>query len=152
MARLSDVIENFIKDMINKNEGEQVLIQRNELADQFRCAPSQINYVLTTRFTYDKGYVIESRRGGGGHIVIKQITYGDPQSEIRSKIIYEAIGDTITYHNALSVIGNLYDIDLINEREFKIMKMAINDRTLLAVQDKNKLRADILKGMLVAVI
>ena len=66
MARLSDIIENFIKDMLSENGGEQLLIQRNELADQFRCAPSQINYVLTTRFTYDKGYILESRRGGGG--------------------------------------------------------------------------------------
>ena len=73
MARLSDVIENFIKDMLVENGGEEILIQRNELADQFRCAPSQINYVLTTRFTYDKGYVIESRRGGGGYIIIKQL-------------------------------------------------------------------------------
>ncbi|NLK95594.1 MAG: CtsR family transcriptional regulator [Clostridiales bacterium] len=152
MARLSDIIENFIKEMINENDGEQVLIQRNELADQFRCAPSQINYVLTTRFTYDKGYIIESRRGGGGHITIKQIAYDDTQTQRRSKIIYDAIGDTITYHNAISVISNLYDIDLINEREFKIMKMAVNDRTLSSVQDKNKLRADILKGMLVAII
>ena len=69
MARLSDIIESFIKEMLNENGGDQVQIQRNELADQFRCAPSQINYVLTTRFTSDKGYVIESRRGGGGHII-----------------------------------------------------------------------------------
>ena len=75
MARLSDIIESFIKDMINENGDSQALIQRNELADQFRCAPSQINYVLTTRFTHERGYIIESRRGGGGHILIKQITY-----------------------------------------------------------------------------
>jgi transcriptional regulator CtsR len=63
MARLSDIIENFIKTVLSENGGQQVQIQRNELAGQFRCAPSQINYVLSTRFTYDKGYVIESRRG-----------------------------------------------------------------------------------------
>ena len=74
MARLSDIIENFIKAVLSENGGQQVQIQRNELAGQFRCAPSQINYVLTTRFTYDKGYVIESRRGGGGYIIIKQVT------------------------------------------------------------------------------
>ena len=75
MARLSDIIENFIKEMLSESSNDQVQIQRNELADQFRCAPSQINYVLTTRFTGEKGYVIESRRGGGGHIIIKQVTY-----------------------------------------------------------------------------
>ena len=75
MARLTDVIEKFIKDMIVNDDNHQALIQRNELADQFRCAPSQINYVLTTRFTYAKGYVVESRRGGGGYIIIKRITH-----------------------------------------------------------------------------
>ena len=104
MARLSDIIENFIKDMLSENGGEQLLIQRNELADQFRCAPSQINYVLTTRFTYDKGYIIESRRGGGGCIVIKQLD--DKGTEKRNKIIYDSIGDSITYHNAVSLIKN----------------------------------------------
>ncbi|MBS2905119.1 CtsR family transcriptional regulator, partial [Klebsiella pneumoniae] len=74
MARLSDIIEEFIKEMFNNNSNNNVIfIQRNELADQFRCAPSQINYVLTTRFTYEKGYLIESKRGGGGHIAIKQL-------------------------------------------------------------------------------
>ena len=59
MARLSDIIEEFIKEMFNNNSNNNVIfIQRNELADQFRCAPSQINYVLTTRFTYEKGYLI----------------------------------------------------------------------------------------------
>ena len=79
MARFSDTIENFIKDMINEERERQVLIQRNELADKFSCAPSQINYVLTTRFTYEKGYIIESKRGGGGCIVIKKITYDDKE-------------------------------------------------------------------------
>lgn len=150
MARLSDIIENFIKEMIDRNGGDQVLIQRNELADQFRCAPSQINYVLTTRFTYEKGYVIESRRGGGGHILIKQINYDD--NELRSKVIYDAIGDSITYHNAVAIIENLFDINVISEREKKIMKMAINDRTLGNVENKNQVRADILKGMFMSIL
>ena len=150
MARLSDIIENFIKEMIDRNGGDQVLIQRNELADQFRCAPSQINYVLTTRFTYEKGYVIESRRGGGGHILIKQINYDD--NELRSKVIYDAIGDSITYHNAVAIIENLFDINVISEREKKILKMAINDRTLGNVENKNQVRADILKGMFMSIL
>ena len=61
MARLSDIIEDFIKEMFNENRDNVIFIQRNELADQFRCAPSQINYVLTTRFTYERGYLIESK-------------------------------------------------------------------------------------------
>ena len=150
MARLSDIIENFIKQMISESEDNQTLIQRNELADQFRCAPSQINYVLTTRFTYEKGYVIESRRGGGGHIVIKQVNYDD--SERRNKIIYDAIGDTITYHNALATIENLFDMKIITKREADLMRMAINDRTLGNVEDRNRVRADILKAMFMSIL
>lgn len=150
MARLSDIIENFIKEMIDRNGGDQILIQRNELADQFRCAPSQINYVLTTRFTYEKGYVIESRRGGGGHIVIKQINYDDNQ--LRGKVIYDAIGNSITYHNAVAIIENLFDINVISAREKEIMKMAINDRTLGNAENRNQIRADILKGMFMSIL
>lgn len=150
MARLSDIIECFIKDMLSEGKGDQVQIQRNELADQFRCAPSQINYVLTTRFTSEKGYVIESKRGGGGHIIIKQMTYDGTNQ--RSRLIYEAIGNNITYHNSISVIQNLYDMKIISEREKELMKIAVNDRTLIEVEDKNKIRADILKGMLTTVL
>lgn len=150
MARLSDIIESFIKDMLSETEGDQVQIQRNELADQFRCAPSQINYVLTTRFTCEKGYVIESRRGGGGHIIIRQMTYDGTNN--RNRLIYDAVGEYITYYKAMSIIQNLYDMKLINDREGELMKIAINDRTLINVEDKNKIRADILKGMLMTVL
>ncbi|MBU5487209.1 CtsR family transcriptional regulator [Clostridium sp. MSJ-8] len=150
MARLSDIIESFIKDMINENGDSQALIQRNELADQFRCAPSQINYVLTTRFTHERGYIIESRRGGGGHILIKQITYND--DNIRNKVIYDAIGDSITYHNAMAMIENLLDTKLITNRESEIMKAAINDRTLGNIENRNRVRAEVLKAMVMQVL
>ncbi|MCR4945158.1 MAG: CtsR family transcriptional regulator [Clostridium sp.] len=150
MARLSDVIESFIKDMLIKNGGEQVQIQRNELADHFRCAPSQINYVLTTRFTYDKGYVIESKRGGGGYIVIRQVTYDG--SEERNNIIYDVIGDSITNYNAVTLLQGLIDSNLITDREFEIIKIAMNDRTLSEAEDRNKIRASILKAMLMIVL
>lgn len=150
MARLSDIIEKFIKEMINESEKEQVQIQRNELADQFKCAPSQINYVLTTRFTYDKGYVIESRRGGGGHIIIRQISCQDESD--RKQIIYDAIGDSITYNGAISLLENLYNLEVISKREFAIMKISLNDRTLINVEDKNKVRADIMKAMIIELL
>lgn len=150
MARLSDVIENFIKNMLIENGGSQVQIQRNELADQFRCAPSQINYVLTTRFTYDKGYVIESRRGGGGYIVIKQVTYDG--SEERNNIIYDVIGDSITNYNAVTLLESLHESKLITDREFEIIKIAVNDRTLSEAEDRNRVRASILKAMLMVIL
>lgn len=150
MARLSDIIENFIKNMLVENGGDQVQIQRNELADQFRCAPSQINYVLTTRFTYEKGYVIESRRGGGGYIVIKQVSYDEPEK--RNNLIYDVIGESITNHNALALIESLRESDFITVKESELMKMAINDRTLVNTEYRNKVRADILKAMLMVIL
>lgn len=150
MARLSDVIESFIKDMLIENGGEQVQIQRNELADHFKCAPSQINYVLTTRFTYEKGYVIESRRGGGGYIVIRQVTYDG--SEERNNIIYDVIGNSITNYNAVALLQSLSDSKLITDREFEIIKIAMNDRTLSDAEDRNKIRASILKAMLMVIL
>lgn len=151
MARLSDVIEEFIKEMFNNNTNNNVIfIQRNELADQFRCAPSQINYVLTTRFTYEKGYLIESKRGGGGHIAIKQLKKDCFNN--REEVINQSIGDTITYHNASSLLDHLHESEVINKRECEIMKMAVNDRSLVSSNNRNKVRADILKGMIMIIL
>ena len=144
MARLSDVIEEFIKAMMKEGE-EELQIQRNELADYFSCAPSQINYVLTTRFTYDKGYVIESRRGGGGCIVIKKVNFDDYAGRV--KLVLDYIGDSITYHNASALLHNLYENKLITERELKLIKLTVNDRTLSGSENRNKIRADILKSI-----
>ena len=74
MARLSDIIEEFLKELMEGMDGA-IEIQRNELANRFRCVPSQINYVIDTRFTTEKGYYVESRRGGGGYIKIKRIIF-----------------------------------------------------------------------------
>ena len=150
MARLTDVIEKFIKDMINEEDDKKISIQRNELADQFRCAPSQINYVLSTRFTYAKGNVIESRRGGGGYISIKKVEHKSPIG--RKKLLYESIGDSITYHNAIAFLDNILETKLINKKEYELIKISVNDKTLKSVEDKNKLRADLLKGMMMVII
>lgn len=150
MARLSDIIEDFIKQMFNENTDNVVFIQRNELADQFRCAPSQINYVLTTRFTYERGYLIESKRGGGGHIAIKQLEYDNFNK--REELINQSIGNTITYHNANALLNHLLESGVIEKRECEIMKIAINDRSLTSADDKNKIRADILKAMIMIIL
>ncbi|MCQ2968583.1 MAG: CtsR family transcriptional regulator [Clostridium sp.] len=145
MARISDTIADFIFSLINETDDNQVIIQRNELADKFKCAPSQINYVLTTRFTYEKGYVIESRRGGGGYIIVKRIYHDNSKQKI--SILNEAIGLSITYQGAKSIADHLLELNIITMRECEIIKVAVNDRTLSSVEDKNKVRADILKGM-----
>lgn len=150
MARISDTIENFIKELLNEERERQVLIQRNELADKFSCAPSQINYVLTTRFTYEKGYIIESRRGGGGCIVIRKVTYDDKAERLNA--INNSIGESITYGSALSILDHLKDTKTVTNKEYEIIKISLNDRTLASVENKNKLRADMLKGILTVVL
>jgi transcriptional regulator of stress and heat shock response len=150
MARLSDVIEEFIKHLIEKNTDEELQIQRNELANYFNCAPSQINYVLTTRFTIDKGYYIESRRGGGGYIVIRKVEFEHSRSLMDA--MNERIGVSLTYDSGALIIDGLLEADIITERESRLMKVAINDRTLGLIVNKNKIRADILKAMLMTIV
>lgn len=150
MARLSDIIEEFIKSMIEEGQSTEIQIQRNELANHFCCAPSQINYVLTTRFTTDKGYIIESRRGGGGYIVIRQVRYNNHKN--LAEIINKKIGDSLTYDNSIALIEGLRQMEIITDREASIMKAALNDRNLNLNPNKNKLRADLLKSMIMVVL
>lgn len=150
MARLSDTIEEFIKALLQDSNESELQIQRNELASYFSCAPSQINYVLTTRFTCDKGYYIESRRGGGGYIVIRRVEYGTRSSLVNS--INEKAGDNLTYDNGLQIIDGLLELGLINSREASIMKAAINDRVLSVYDNRNRVRADILKSMVMVIL
>lgn len=145
-VRLSDIIEEFIKDLLNENIDKELMIQRNELASHFSCAPSQINYVLTTRFTTDKGYYIESRRGGGGCIIIKRLNHKKGKTLLDT--INERIGDSITNDKAVQIIEGLQQSNLITDREAVIMKAAINDRTLYGYENRNALRADILKSIM----
>ena len=150
MARISDIIAQFINDMIEDKKDKEVIIQRNELADKFNCAPSQINYVLTTRFTSEKGYMIESRRGGGGYIIIKRIEYNNKEKQVEA--INKAIGESLTYSAALLLLEHLYETNLITKRELEIVKISIKDRTLSNAEDKNKLRAEILKGIIMVIL
>lgn len=151
MIRLSDIIENFIKEMMAETDENELEIQRNELANQFSCAPSQINYVLTTRFTTEKGYYIESKRGGGGCIRIRKIEY--IENKPLANVITEKIGNSITYNGGIQIIEALKDAEIISSREMNILKAAINDRTLSMVNDlRNKVRAEVLKATIMAIM
>ncbi|EJP6474112.1 CtsR family transcriptional regulator [Clostridium sporogenes] len=151
MARLSDIIEDFIKEMFQENNESELQIRRNELANYFSCAPSQINYVLTTRFTEDKGYYIESKRGGGGCIIIRRIEFTNNKN--LKEIIVDKIGNSITYDNAINIIHGLVETNVITEREAIIMKIAINDRVFGNIDiSKNMLRANILKNIIMVII
>lgn len=151
MARLSDQIEEFLKRMMEEAGSNFLEIQRNELADSFKCAPSQINYVLTTRFTVDRGYYIESKRGGGGCIKITWMNID--KNEYIKNSIWNNIGDSLNYSEAEDYIELFRERGFITEREAVLMKVVINDKTLgVYGEDKNRLRAQLLKPMLIAIV
>lgn len=151
MMRLSDSIESFIKTLLSQDETE-VELKRNELAEYFGCAPSQINYVLATRFTLDDGYVIESRRGGGGYIRIVRVVESGPQR--LSYLINERIGSAIGEDEAGRLIGQLAEQQIITSQEADIMRAAVSGQTMaIPVPDqmKDALRARCMKNMLTTV-
>ncbi|NLN65722.1 MAG: CtsR family transcriptional regulator [Clostridiaceae bacterium] len=151
MARLSDIIESFIKEMIDDMDGA-VEIQRNELANRFNCVPSQINYVISTRFSTDKGYYVESRRGGGGYISIKRMNAGSDGEYLMH--IITSIGDKLSQHTCEIFIQNFMDYDIIDEQEAGLMKAATSDKALAAVAPniRDEIRMTILKNMLMSLV
>lgn len=151
MARLSDIIESFIKEMIEDMDGA-IEIQRNELANRFNCVPSQINYVISTRFSTDKGYYVESRRGGGGYISIKRLNTSSAAEYLMH--IITSIGDKLSQHTCEIFIHNFMDYDIIDEQEAGLMKAATSDKALAAVSPENRdeIRMTILKNMLMSLI
>lgn len=146
--RISDLIEDFIKDMLKT---EDVLeIQRNELAEQFNCVPSQINYVISTRFKPSQGYYVESRRGGGGHITIKKINI--TQSNYLMHII-TSIGDNLTSKEVDIFISNFLSDGIVTKKEAKLLKVATSDNVLnVPIEIKDMLRARIFKNMLINLV
>ncbi|QQK08092.1 CtsR family transcriptional regulator [Miniphocaeibacter halophilus] len=150
MAGLSNSIERFIKDLLEQTEDGIVEIGRNDLANQFNCAPSQINYVLTTRFTPYKGYYIESRRGGSGYIKIMKLTFTEESSI--DQIINDVIGDSITKDMAYNIVNSLYEEEILSKREGQLILHALEDVALtnVNINYRNIVRADILRNMLLA--
>ena len=147
MAVLSDHIEQFIKSMMDDYEG-MLEIQRNELAEYFNCAPSQINYVLTTRFSPEKGYIIESRRGGGGFI--RLIRMDLTEKETLYSLVKERL-DTgvISQRDAVGLIDGLHEQEVINESVARVMKAAVSDKALtIPAAVKDHVRASVLQAML----
>ena len=147
--RMSDMIENFIKDMFEDND-DWIEIQRNDLAEYFNCVPSQINYVISTRFKPSQGYYVESKRGGGGHIKIKKINI--TKSNYFMHII-SSIGDKLTAQEANIFISNFLSSDMISKKEARLLKVATSDNVFNVPQDyKDSLRASIFKNMLLNLV
>ncbi len=148
--KLSNLIEDFINEMLRDAEGGEVELKRNALADKFSCVPSQINYVISTRFSPERGYLVESRRGGGGYIKITRVSSGDRSTNLMHVI--NSVGDSISYSSAGAIIKNCYEYDLINQKEAKLIISAINEKALPLKQPlQDQIRARVLKNMLVSI-
>ncbi len=132
---ISDRIEAFICELIKDDDG-WVELGRNELAGIFNCVPSQINYVMQTRFTPQKGYIIESRRGGGGYIKIRRIM---PQAELA----VGDIGEMLAKDKAMEIAALLYESGLLDEGALRTTVAALGTKTLT-----DSVRADILKEII----
>lgn len=147
--RITDLIEAFIKDMLNSGNGAAEL-QRNELAERFNCVPSQINYVISKHFNAENGYIVESKRGGGGCIRIRRIVFNNSGFLMH---IINGIGSAIDAESSKIFINNLYQQAVISEREARIMLVALSDKTLsIPPPQRDIIRAAMLKQILVNLI
>ena len=146
--RMSDTIEEFIKELFDDEDA--IEIQRNDLALKFNCVPSQINYVIATRFKPSQGYYVESKRGGGGHIKIRKINI--TKSNYFMHII-NSIEDYLTGQDVDIFISNFLSYNMITETEAKLLKVATSDNVLKISQpERDILRARIFKNMIVNLI
>lgn len=147
--KMTDIIADMILDMFDE-ENSTIQIQRNDLASQLGCVPSQINYVITSRFTPEQGYRIESRRGGGGCIYI---TRADNKNSAIVALI-NSIGASIDERSAKANIYNLNYQNLIDDKTAKLLIAATADSNLrgLPAEVRNAVRAKQFKQMLLAYI
>jgi transcriptional regulator CtsR len=123
---ISDVIEAYLKEILGNSA--QIEIRRSEIANHFDVVPSQINYVIKTRFTIQNGYLVKSKRGGGGYIRIERVNLLDNVDVLNSLI--QAIGDSIRERDAFAIVQTLYDEKVITRREGDLMLVALSKQTL----------------------
>jgi transcriptional regulator CtsR len=147
MGNLADRIEEYIKQTIGQAQEDFIVLQRGYLAEIFSCAPSQINYVLTTRFTAEKGYIVESRRGGGGYLRIVRLGL-DPEGKFQ-RLMSELIGDRLSQERASGLIDRLEEEDIFTKREAVMIKCIFTDKILAPYAEEISLmRARLMKEIL----
>lgn len=145
MSKISDEIEEFILEQLS--DDLSINLSRNELADFFGCAPSQINYVLSTRFTPLKGYDVESHRGGGGYIKIVKLE--NNVDDTLKNLVYDVLKEPISYSQALQLLDGLENRLIITDSEYNLIKDAISPKALATpVVMQDRLRAKILQSIL----
>lgn len=147
---LSNEITQLLLRMLEENGRAE--IQRNELAERIGCVPSQINYVISSRFTPEQGYTVESRRGGGGYIKITRINYTAKERMLMH--IINSIGGAIDEKSARAIIINLHQNELIEADKAKLLLAGINENCYKGLEPRlrQSVRAAILKQMLLACI
>lgn len=146
---ISDVIETYLKKILLQSQSGMIELQRSELADLFQCVPSQINYVIGTRFSMEHGYVVESKRGGGGYIRIRQLSLRDAQPLV---YIASTIGQSLTQREAEGMIDRLIREEVVTEREAAMMKAVVRRESLpVELPLRDELRARLFTHMIIAV-
>lgn len=144
--RMSDLVAKYIVEMLEEQNGIAE-IQRNELAGSLGCVPSQINYVITSRFTPEQGYMVESRRGGGGYIRISRVKMDRDTALMH---IINSVGNNLDKATAEAMINNMLQRKMLELSVAKVIAAALSDRTLKAVEQEKRdaVRADLFKNML----
>jgi len=151
MRNISDLIEQYLKHMLQDSSEGAVEIQRNDLADRFSCVPSQINYVISTRFTLEKGYLVESKRGGGGYIRIQRVEL--PTLKLIQSHIAQTIGDQVDQTAAEGLIYQLEEANVVSKREANLLRAAVSrDAIGLKLPYRDEVRARLLKSMLITLL
>ena len=147
---ISDLIAAFIQQELEDADGVLEL-QRSDLAARFNCVPSQINYVMSTRFSPEHGYIVESRRGEGGYIRISRVRV-DRQTLLMHVI--NTLGDTLDLPSAKAITQNLVDSEAISLEAGELLLSAVSDRALqrLSPVYRNALRCDIFKQILIHLV
>ena len=144
---MSDRIEAFILELLN-DENDWIELRRNEMASVFNCVPSQINYVIQTRFNPEHGYMVESRRGGGGYLRIRRI-----ETDGRINEVAGAIGNSLDAGGASAIINSLLSGGDLSPEYAMLIATAVSDRSIPVSQPfKNEVRSAIMKNMLSKVL
>ena len=145
---ISDLIESFLRDSLEMTENGVLEIQRSDLAQRFNCVPSQINYVMSTRFSPERGYIVESRRGGNGYIRITRVRV-DRQTLLMHGI--NSLGSRVDLPSARAILGNLVHTGALDGTLGQALLAAVGDKALVSVprEVRDCVRADILKQVLI---
>lgn len=145
---ISDLIASFLQDSLEEAENGVLEVQRSDLAQRFNCVPSQINYVMSTRFSPERGYIVESRRGGNGYIRITRVQV-DRQTLLMHVI--NSLGDQVDLASARAILSNLVQSGALEESLGRTLLVGIGDKALGRVprEIRDQVRADIMKQVLI---